>query len=63
MRKTVKINRECLTDGHDWDWWGHPNLICNRRGCHVRGDDYKGIDMLSTVLISKRELPKKRPER
>lgn len=49
--KTRRINKTCLTQGHDWDFYGDPNFVCSRKGCSVRGDDF-GEYLPETVPVS-----------
>lgn len=55
-RRSVRINKECLTKGHDWDWFGGPpDWECCRPGCRVRLHMYwgAGLDLIDgSVPIS-----------
>lgn len=50
--KTRRINKTCLAQGHDWDVFGHPNWVCSRWGCSVRGDDFGGRLISEVVPVS-----------
>lgn len=45
MRRSVRINKTCLTEGHVWDWFGGPpDWECDRPGCRVRLSMYGAHD-------------------
>ncbi len=52
MSNTRRINKECLTYGHAWDYYGHPNWVCDRKGCTVRAEDWDIFNPSAKVPIT-----------
>lgn len=50
LKSSVRVNKTCLNEGHDWDVFGHPNFVCSRPGCHVRASHYDAADQDHALL-------------